>query len=285
MEDGFIRSVGLGSDLVRPSSLVIDDNSLYYNYHKPSRLEEMLNQGISDKCLLGRAKRLRQHIVYNKVTKYNQDSTHILDIDIPVTKKAILVVGQVEGDASLIYGGVDIFTDAELLQIVRASYPSAFIIYKPHPDVIASNRNGGIKDQELESLCDFIVRDIPITQCFLNIDEVHTITSLSGFEALLHGKTVYTYGMPFYAGWGLTHDRHKNKHRTRRLALDELVATTLIKYPRYINWQTRLFTTPEVVIDQVLVQRKRIKREYSYFKWINRWYRKVYYLTQSVMRS
>ena len=36
------------------------------------------------------------------------------------------------------------------------------------------------------------------------VDEVHTLTSLTGFEALLRGIEVHAYGGPFYAGWGLT---------------------------------------------------------------------------------
>lgn len=323
MEDGFIRSVGLGTDLVRPSSLVVDEGSLYYNYHKPSRLENMLNQGICDSSILERAKRLRQEIVNNRVTKYNQYSNHHLNLPISKTKRIILVIGQVEGDASLKYGGVDIFTDKELLQTVRAGNPDVFIFYKPHPDVLASNRKEGSVGMAPESVCDSVVGDIPITQCFSCVDEVHTITSLAGFEALLHGKEVHTYGMPFYAGWGLTYDRHENKNRTQRLTVDELVAATLIKYPRYVNWETGLYSTPEVIIDHLIVQRTHIKQETDHFKvpliksswrmpgsrkslkrldsgirrndkiqliqsflnWINRCCRKVYNLTQTVVKS
>lgn len=42
MEDGFIRSVGLGSNLVPPLSLVIDDIGIYFNAETPSRLEHIL---------------------------------------------------------------------------------------------------------------------------------------------------------------------------------------------------------------------------------------------------
>ncbi len=56
------------------------------------------------------------------------------------------------------------------------------------------------------------------------------MTSLTGFEALLRGKAVFTYGLPFYAGWGLTQDRHAHPRRHRRLSIDELVAAALIGY-------------------------------------------------------
>jgi capsular polysaccharide export protein len=51
--------------------------------------------------------------------------------------------------------------------------------------------------------------DADIIQCIQLADELHTMTSLSGFEALMHGKRVFCYGMPFYAGWGLTQDEHQ----------------------------------------------------------------------------
>jgi len=71
------------------------------------------------------------------------------------------------------------------------------------------------------------------------------MTSLAGFEGLLRGKRVVTYGIPFYAGWGLTDDRHRSERRTRKLILDELVAGCLLKYPRYM-YGSNVFLTPEI---------------------------------------
>jgi len=86
---------------------------------------------------------------------------------------------------------------------------------------------------------------------FDQVDELHTLTSLSGFEALMRGLPVYTYGGPFYAGWGLTKDRVEFPRRTRRLSLDELVAGTLILYAAYHDWLTGLTCTPEAVIHRL----------------------------------
>ncbi|MEX5433779.1 hypothetical protein WCD93_31650, partial [Klebsiella michiganensis] len=78
---------------------------------------------------------------------------------------------------------------------------------------------------------------------------VHVLTSQSGFEALLRGVPVTTYGQPFYAGWGLTEDRDLDPQvqarRSRRLTLDELVAGTLLLYPTYVSRITNRFTTAE----------------------------------------
>jgi capsular polysaccharide export protein len=81
------------------------------------------------------------------------------------------------------------------------------------------------------------------------VDEVHVNTSLAGFEALLRGKCVTTHGVPFYAGWGLTRDLGPVPvRRTARRSLDELVAATLLQYPRYLDPVTGLPCPAEVVV-------------------------------------
>ena len=89
-----------------------------------------------------------------------------------------------------------------------------------------------------------------------SVDEVHVLTSLAGFEALLRWKKVTCYGQPFYAGWGLTDDIVTPVRRTRRLTLDELVAGALILYPTYVSRVTGKFTTAERALDELLEWRQ-----------------------------
>jgi capsular polysaccharide export protein len=56
-----------------------------------------------------------------------------------------------------------------------------------------------------------------------------------GFEALLLGKECVCFGMPFYAGWGLTDDRIKCSRRKRKLTVNQLFAGAYILYCRYYN--------------------------------------------------
>ncbi|MDQ1244566.1 MAG: capsular polysaccharide export protein, partial [Campylobacterota bacterium] len=42
VEDGFIRSVSLGSDLTQPFSLVVDTQGIYFDPSTPSDLEKIL---------------------------------------------------------------------------------------------------------------------------------------------------------------------------------------------------------------------------------------------------
>jgi capsular polysaccharide export protein len=96
---------------------------------------------------------------------------------------------------------------------------------------------------------------VPIVELFPHVDDVHCLTSLAGFEALLRGLPVTCHGLPFYAGWGLTRDLHASPRRTRRLALDELVAGALILYPTYVSRTTGHFTTPERALAELVAWR------------------------------
>ncbi|EDP6004850.1 capsular polysaccharide biosynthesis protein [Campylobacter jejuni] len=251
VEDGFIRSISLGSDLTRPFSLIVDDKGLYIDPNKASKLEELLQNKIFDENILNRAKNIIKILLENRFSKYNGLKHENLKINAKIGQKIILIPAQVEDDASMILGGFGLST-LDLLKEVRAKNQDAYIIFKPHPDVLSGNRMG-LKDETLIlKFCDEIVKDCSIDSAIKIADEIHTITSTSGFDALLRAKKVFTYGMPFYAGWGLTKDKHKCKRRTRKLSLEELVAGTLIIYPRYINPKTKTLCEIEVCLDIML---------------------------------
>lgn len=150
----------------------------------------------------------------------------------------ILVPGQVEDDASIRYGSPQIYRNLDLLRTVRERNPNAYIIYKPHPDVVSGNRIGHISPDDAARYADQTAEQADILTCLQYADEIHTMTSLTGFEALLRGKKVSCYGLPFYAGWGLTQDLLPIPRRSRRLELWQLVAGTLIYYPDYIHPKT-----------------------------------------------
>ncbi len=251
MEDGFLRSVGLGTDLTTPVSQVIDSRGIYFDPHQPSDLEQLLAETPFQADELARARALRTQLLATRLSKYNVGNR-----DRPLAHRAkpgqtiILVPGQVEGDAAIRLGCRDIDTNAGLLAAVRRYRPDAYILYKPHPDVLSGNRRGNSVAPDPASF-DQLINDTGIATCLELADEVHTLTSLVGFEGLLRGKTVVTYGLPFYAGWGLTVDRHRIARRNRQLSLDELVAGVLIRYPRYINIASGEFTTPERAVERL----------------------------------
>ncbi len=247
VEDGFIRSAGLGADCVPPLSIVLDRVGIYFDPRHPSELERLLQEGRFSDETLDRARRLRELIVVLGISKY---AAGIEPLSRHQTgKRHLLVPGQVEDDRSIICGGGRVRTNLELLRRVRERQPDAYIIYKPHPDVEAGHRTGAIPDKLCLTLADEIVRDQPISSVIAMVDEVHVNTSLAGFEALLREKPVTTYGVPFFAGWGLTEDLGAvPPRRTARRTLDELVAAALLLYPRYLDPVTNVPCPPETLV-------------------------------------
>lgn len=261
LEDGFLRSVGLGAELVQPLSLAMDRLGIYYDATRPSELERILQNTEFDPALLQRAANLRARIVESGLTKYNVGAGAWSRPQ--GAKCVILVPGQVEVDASIRYGSPFSKTNLDLLKAVRAANPDAHVVYKPHPDVEAGLRASGQGEHTAADYCDEIVRGIPIDVLMAGVDELHVLTSLAGFEALLRNKRVVAYGQPFYAGWGLTEDVHPPARRTRKLSLNELVAGTLILYPTYVSRSTGCFTTPERALHELLVWREEEARPVS----------------------
>ncbi|NHH80927.1 capsular biosynthesis protein [Burkholderia gladioli] len=254
IEDGFIHSAELGSDMSPPCSQVIDGSNLYFDASAPSDLTRILNTAGFDAAELARAAALRHSIVEFGITKYNL-GRHRPTWPRPVGRRVILVPGQVADDASIRLGTGAVNTAEGLLAAVRERRPTDCIVYKPHPDVLSGNRNGLVQAQRLADVVDL---DSDIVSLIEAADEVHTLSSLSGFDALLRGKPVFTYGLPFYAGWGLTDDAiSPQPWRERVLTLDMLTAGTLLRYPIYWNWRLALYTTPEAVVQRLATAARR----------------------------
>ncbi|MFN7066020.1 MAG: capsular polysaccharide biosynthesis protein, partial [Aquificaceae bacterium] len=257
VEDGFIRSYGLGADFVPPMSLVFDSRGIYYDPSKESDLEHILNYYPFSKKELEEAEEIRRSIVEKEITKYNLISERKLKVN--TWKKVILVVGQVEDDEALLLGGGSIRTNIQLLRRVRELNPDDHIIFKPHPDVLSKNR-GSFDLSLVKKLADSVETEADIISCIKVAGEVHVLSSLSGFEALIREKKVFVYGAPFYAGWGLTQDHMTLPRRKRRLTLQELIAGTLLVYPVYYDWTLKGFVDCKTVINRILYERSKNKK-------------------------
>lgn len=271
LEDGFLRSIGTGGRLqllavralkqvgiraarpTQPISWVVDRQGIYFDATRPSDLESWLASAELKPVQLARAAALRQRLVQQSLTKYNLSAkawTRPSGV-----RRVVLVTGQVESDASIRFGAVDVRTNLALLEAVRRAEPDAFVIYKPHPDVLTGIRCASRAESEALDVADLVLKEAAIQQLFTQVDAVHVLTSLSGFEALLRGVEVHTWGLPFYAGWGLTHDAHRCHRRGRKLSLDALVYGALIAYPRYVSRRSGWQITPEQAIDELLAWR------------------------------
>lgn len=254
MEDGFLRSAGLGTDLKRPSSVMIDEAGIYYDATRSSDLERRIAEGKVSEAEKRRAMRLVEQLISKGSTKYNLTSANEAGVrDWIAARRAegreiVLVPGQVETDASLAYGSPLLRKNCALIDQVREDFPSAALIYKPHPDVVSRNREAG---ETRSDNADLVVDDISIATLYKLVDKVCVMTSLSGFEALIRGVDVVCYGQPFYSGWGLTDDRQPLARRQSQIDLATLVHHAMLAYPLYINWQTQSFCSAFTLLDQI----------------------------------
>ncbi|EQD76548.1 Capsule polysaccharide biosynthesis, partial [mine drainage metagenome] len=124
-------------------------------------------------------------------------------------------------------------------------------------DVVARMRLSGQDEARCREWCDAVVTTEALPSLLEAVDEVHVLSSLAGFEALLRGKTVVCYGQPFYAGWGLTRDIRPVTRRQRRLSLEELVVGALLCYPLYLSRDGQRRLTPEEALDALVDWRAR----------------------------
>ena len=260
VEDGFIRSVGLGADLYPPLSLLFDKKGIHYDASKVSDLEDQLQNSNVNYSERMRARKILNLIIKLKISKYNLRLTKTINLPKNATNKEIIgVLGQVESDNSIIYGVPNNTiqkTNFALVEKVRKDYPDAFIIYKPHPDTESGVRAKGERDSDISDYADLIANKTSLEDLFNKVDRIAVFTSLGGFEALIRGISVITYGFPFYAGWGLTEDKLNHhgwaKRRTRRMSIEELTFISLIKYPFYSSMKFNCLTEIENIFEEII---------------------------------
>lgn len=238
IEDGFIRSVALGATKAPPLSLCFDTSAMYFDATKQSDLERLIEtyDFAGNPELVERARAGISNLVNSRLSKYNTSN----DVDVesiygPKTRKRVLVVGQVEGDASIEKGCSRKIDNNDLVLVAARENPDAQIIYKPHPEVLHGTRANQSKPDKVRHLAMVLEQDITLADAFKTVDHVYTITSLSGFEALIRGMKVTCLGMPFYAGWGATDDRQPCPRRTARRSVEEIFAASYILYAKYFD--------------------------------------------------
>jgi capsular polysaccharide export protein len=233
---------------VPPLSLVTDDRGIYYDPARPSQLDALvaapLPPGGRD-----RAEQLLARLRTDGLSKYNLAAAALPPLP---EGHRILVPGQVEDDASILKGAGPVRTNLALLQTVRAAHPKAIVIYKPHPDVVAGLRAGAVPEDRLRGLADLMVTSADPAALLAKVQEVWTMTSLLGFEALIRGLPVTCLGAPFYAGYGLTRDLCQVPVWRKPADLFTLAHAALIAYPRYWDPVSGRPCPPEVALDRLV---------------------------------
>lgn len=261
VEDGFIRSIQLGATKAPPMSLTFDSLTPYFNANEESQLENLLNTYNFDNNvkLLDDAKKLINKIINNDISKYNNaPSIDIKKLYGEKKSRRILVIGQVEDDASIQYGCKEKINNNDLVRLAYNENPNAQIIYKPHPDILYGHRPKESDPYEVSNIATILTQNISLGSAFQTIDHIYTISSLSGFEALLRGIKTTTLCCPFYSGWGLTDDRQKNLRRQRKLKIEEIFAIAYMIYPKYFNPQTGKSISLNNVIEMIIESKQNI---------------------------
>ena len=266
-EDGFLRSIltyakQLPADEIcyqGAASYIIDDLTFYFDATRQSRMEIILNSDyeISKEEII-RVKSLINKILKLKISKYNSQPIYTPKVGADGRKK-ILVVDQSYNDYSILKGMADKSTFENMLKTAIDENPGSDIIIKTHPDSIGVNSLKPLnyyKNINEEKNIYKITEEINPICLMESVDKVYAVTSQLGFEALMAKKEVHTFGMPFYAGWGLTIDRLNCSRRKRKRTLEEIFYIAYILMSIYINPKTNKPCEIEDAIDYLAEYRE-----------------------------
>jgi len=263
LEDGFIRSLGLGVSGSPTFSLVEDNIGIYYDATLPSKLEEILNSYDfkSDNLLMQRANEAMAFIKEHNISKYNNAPNVEKDFFLDDLNPKVLVILQTYGDTSLEYGLGNLVATQQIIEDAINENPDATVYIKMHPDVLCGKKKSDIKVEDIPTICKIIDEDINPISLLKHFKKVYTKTSGMGMEALILGIEVYCYGLPYYSGWGLTIDKQICSRRIKKLTIEELFAGSYILYTKYYNpYRDR----PSDIFDtmrEIVLQRKKTDKK------------------------
>ena len=270
IEDCFLRSIfSVAYKNIEPKyqksiGFTIDDLTSYYDASYSTRLEQMLNDKnivISDEQKM-RAKKCIEKIISTHLSKYNNQPIFEPQIGRKGVKK-VLVVDQSYGDMSISRGWGSEEAFRLMLEQARNENPDADIIVKTHPDTISGTRGGYYTGLAQHDNIYPMTEPINPISLIKYCDKVYVCTTQLGFEALMCGKEVHVFGMPFYAGWGLTHDRQKCERRTNTRTLEEVFYIAYIMYSYYVNPEKECRCEIEEAMDYLLKLREEYFKELS----------------------
>lgn len=218
IEDGFLRSAGSASAKLPPISVVLDDVGVYYEAARPSRIEALIRASDErDPQSQDDIETAFEAFLHHRLTKYNTVAPSQVDRHRP-KRSRVLLVDQVFADQSIAGGLASARTFRGMIESALAAFPAESIGVKIHPDVLAGRARGYIDKLAVEYGLN-IHADMSNPHDLLEeVDMVWTVTSQLGLEAVFKGIPVRCFGVPFYAGWGLTEDTPDNSRAQTALA-------------------------------------------------------------------
>ena len=205
-EDGFLRSLKPGPSQ-RPSSMVMDRTGIYYDARQPSDLETMLETADFNADELTAARDVLTLIASHRLSKYNHGADTFADPDITSATQLVAVIDQTAGDESIAGALADATAFDRMAEAAAAENPQALVIARLHPETLNGSKPGYLLDAATAPRLGGLHQPCLALGAVRLGPHVYTVSSQFGFEALLAGCKVTCFGMPFYAGWGLTDDR------------------------------------------------------------------------------
>jgi capsular polysaccharide export protein len=259
LEDGFIRSIRPGPKQL-PLSLIVDHKGVHYDAGRPSEFEELVSRSATnfDHARLRRARHGIKLLRSHRISKFNHaPELSELELGLDPNRRTgrVLVIDQTAGDASIAYGQATPRTFRAMLQAARAENPEAEIVVKLHPEVVSGTKKGHL-EHAIGLDTKIIGTDVNPWSLIDVVDKVYVVTSQMGFEAVLAGKQVICFGVPFYAGWGLTQDRVPIPRRKARPTAEQLFAAAFFEYSRFVSPTTRKQMSFEDAIAWLVEERR-----------------------------
>ncbi|WP_350335670.1 hypothetical protein [Coralliovum pocilloporae] len=217
-EDGLLRSVRPGH-VERSVSLVFDELGIYFDATRPSRFEHLVISAVEaaedDLSVVQSGREVMDALRQNRLSKYNDsyDQT-VLPEDLQALGRFVLIVDQTYDDKSIELGAGSVTSFEQMVKAALADNPDHRVVIKIHPEVYLGRKKGYLHPDQLAGFLSeaerarisFLMTPVNIWTVFEHAVSVYVVTSQIGFEALNAALPVHVFGMPFYAGWGLTED-------------------------------------------------------------------------------
>ncbi|MBR4423980.1 MAG: capsular polysaccharide biosynthesis protein, partial [Mailhella sp.] len=236
LEGGFLRSLSPGTDSGAFSlSLIADKKGIYYDAGAPSDLEDLLNnRGWESPDLLDSARKAMDLILAHGLSTFNHAPDAGPGMLGDGSKRRLLVIDQPPGDLSVSCGMADGQSFLRMLEDA-ASRRNVSVTVAASPEILQGNTPGHLARTAEKLGIRYLSRMVSPLSLLKQADEVYCVSSQMGFEALLLGKPVHCYGMPFYAGWGATDDILSCPRRKARRTVLEIFTAAYMLYSRYID--------------------------------------------------